>query len=532
MSIDNDDAACVRVPALWSSISDFEIFHSYQFSGLWSNSSGCLESLRLALSVPNEKTVTYLCLLCKAPSPVYHSPLFNTPQSLLSRAPNITAFNDSDSMATVAAARARIKEISLAIKRQKEILRDLENYKRDAQSDLNSIRDPMARLPFELSSDIFMRCLADDTPGPHRNAAPMVFIRACRSWSKIAISTPSLWAAIRAEYPDARFGNLMDVWLARARNRPLSIALTVRGPFNSAVCQSVLRHAGQVHTLELYLPSGDDLERITTPFPSLKTLVIGQGPIDDEEGDSDDSGWHRNRYRVTYHSHNARESVGMLRAAPGLVDCKFDTIYYEVEFCDADYAEPDELTHLSLKHLHLDSSALILQAQHLTLPALETIQISTPVSHDPFLEFLTRSSPPLKSWGMEREMEIPLGLEPSSNTVFRLLPGLKDLRVTFSKSSSQPSFFLEELAVASPPQFLPNLRNLTISGEFTPDRSQYAKLISTLSARRASHSPMESFRLECVKTKPDADIITALQQLAADGMSIHVSTGFGGINLI
>ncbi|KAJ6544636.1 hypothetical protein DFH09DRAFT_1367814 [Mycena vulgaris] len=520
----NDGAACVRVPALWSSISDFAIFHSYQFSGLWRNSPGCLESL--ALSVPNENTC--LCLLCRTPSPVYHSPLLNTPQSLLSRVPNTTAFNDSYSMATVAAARARIKEISLAIQRQKEILRDLENSKRDAQSDLNNIRDPMARLPFELSSDIFMRCLADDTPGPH--AAPMGFMRVCRSWSKIAISTPSLWAAIRAEYPDAGFGNLMDVWLARARNRPLSIALTVCGPFNSAVCQSVLRHAGQVHTLELYLPSGDDLERITTPFPSLKTLVIGQGPIDDEEGDSDDSGWYRNRYRETYHSHNARESVGMLRAAPGLVDCKFDGIYYEVEFGDVDYAEPDELTHLSLKHLHLDSSALILQ--HLTLPALETIRISTPVSHDPFLEFLTRSSPPLKSLGMEREMEIPPGLEPSSNTVFRLLPGLRDLRVTFSRSSSQPSFFLEELAVTSPPQFLPNLRNLTISGEFTPDRSQYAKLISTLSARRASHSPMESFRLECVKTKPDVDIITALQQLATDGMSVHVSTCFGGTNFI
>ncbi|KAJ6544651.1 hypothetical protein DFH09DRAFT_1282319 [Mycena vulgaris] len=424
-------------------------------------------------------------------------------------------------MATVAAIRARIKEISLAIKRQKEILRDLENSKRDAQSDLNNIRDPMAKLPFELSSDIFMRCLADGTPGPHPNAAPMVFMRVCRSWSKIAISTPSLWATIRAEYPDARFAKLMDVWLARARNRPLSIALTIRGPFNSAVCQSVLRYAGQVHALELYLPSGDDLEHITTPFPSLKTLIIGQGPRDedsDEDSDEDPDDDEEPEY-----SSGPSECIEMLRAAPGLVDCTLDGIFYAKMYHGYDFGACDELTHHNLTNLRLNSSALILR--YATLPALENLDLSfcTDIEDEQFRDFLSRSSPPLKSLKMMGAK----WLGGITERIFQLLPNLTDLEMGWSLLTI--SILLEELAVASPTQFLPNLCKFTICG-FNPDRSQYGKLIATLSARRASHSPMKSFRLESVYAKPDADITTALQQLAADGMMIHISTG--GTNLI
>ncbi|KAJ7704958.1 hypothetical protein B0H17DRAFT_858690, partial [Mycena rosella] len=95
-----------------------------------------------------------------------------------------------------------IKELSAAILRQKKILRDLEQTKSDVQSDLNRVLDPMARLPLELSSEIFIRCLPTDSiPSPHPTSAPMLLTTVCRAWSRIAISTPSLWAGIRIEFP-------------------------------------------------------------------------------------------------------------------------------------------------------------------------------------------------------------------------------------------------------------------------------------------------------------------------------------------
>ncbi|KAJ6544630.1 hypothetical protein DFH09DRAFT_1321831 [Mycena vulgaris] len=205
----------------------------------------------------------------------------------------------------------------------------------------------------------------------------------------------------------------------------------------------------------------------------------------------------------------------MLRAAPGLVDCTLDKIFHEE--VDHDYfGECDELTHHSLTNLRLNSSALILR--YLTLPALESLDLSscTDIEDDHFPNFLARSSPPLKSLKMYGGR----WLGGMAERILQLLPNLTDLDMRWS--SQTISTLLEELAVTSPTQFLPNLCKFTIRG-FTPNRSQYEKLIATLSARRASHSPIKSFCLASVNTQPEADIITALKQLAADGMKIHVT---------
>ncbi|KAJ7133518.1 hypothetical protein C8R44DRAFT_664068, partial [Mycena epipterygia] len=94
--------------------------------------------------------------------------------------------------------RTHIADLSSAIHRQKQVLRDLEQKRSDVRRDLNSFLDPMARLPLEVSSDIFMHCLP--TPSePDPSAAPMVLLAVCRLWSHIALSTPSLWAVIHVD---------------------------------------------------------------------------------------------------------------------------------------------------------------------------------------------------------------------------------------------------------------------------------------------------------------------------------------------
>ncbi|KAJ7482833.1 hypothetical protein B0H11DRAFT_1658344, partial [Mycena galericulata] len=88
----------------------------------------------------------------------------------------------------------RIDKLSSEIARQRDILRDLENQKSAAQGELNTILDPMSRLPLEISSDIMLRCLPTSTTAKASpRAAPMIFLNICRAWSNIALATPSLW---------------------------------------------------------------------------------------------------------------------------------------------------------------------------------------------------------------------------------------------------------------------------------------------------------------------------------------------------
>ncbi|KAJ6453083.1 hypothetical protein C8R45DRAFT_847301, partial [Mycena sanguinolenta] len=143
-------------------------------------------------------------------------------------------------MSSIIGLQSRINELSSAIERQKQIIKDLEISRSDARRELNSIRDPVARLPFEISSDIFLRCLpASDwysTPiQPNYYYAPILFLRVCHLWSEIALATPSLWAGIcfdfrrdytahfRPDFTDSK--NYLGRWLSRAGSHPLDLSL-------------------------------------------------------------------------------------------------------------------------------------------------------------------------------------------------------------------------------------------------------------------------------------------------------------------
>ncbi|KAJ7133519.1 hypothetical protein C8R44DRAFT_977643 [Mycena epipterygia] len=405
-------------------------------------------------------------------------------------------------MASATQLRTHIADLSSAIDRQKQVLRDLEQKRSDARRDLNSLLDPMARLPLEISSDIFMHCLTTSEPDP--NAAPMVFLSVCHLWSHIALSTPSLWAVIHAKLPrddsKSEFNKLLAIWLARARTLPLSISLRGSLDSNPGLCALVNRHAQQVQNLEFYLVTRSGLEKMTNPFPSLKKLTIGRA------GDI-------NRF----YSHGLNDCIGMLRAAPALIECTFDEIHYGETFNPGVAV----FIHPNLKHLHLDRDSTIL-LEYLTLPSLESLSMPDfEISYDGFLAFLIRSSPPLQSLSMMLSAGEPA--DGVVQRVLRILPQLTDLNL--SGNFSDASILLEALA-GSPQESFPRLRHLTVH-EFTIDHHQYEELVSVLSARRASRpSPMQSFKFifNGVWNRPVAHIIAAFQQLVADGMKIHIGT--------
>ncbi|KAJ7666926.1 hypothetical protein DFH06DRAFT_952749, partial [Mycena polygramma] len=94
----------------------------------------------------------------------------------------------------------RIAMLSTEIDVQKNVLKNLEKEKSLVQRQLNSALDPVARLPLEVSSEIFLQSLP---PFPKTGAeyVPMLFLNICHAWTDIALYKPELWAEIQITFP-------------------------------------------------------------------------------------------------------------------------------------------------------------------------------------------------------------------------------------------------------------------------------------------------------------------------------------------
>ncbi|KAJ7359161.1 hypothetical protein DFH08DRAFT_845236 [Mycena albidolilacea] len=301
----------------------------------------------------------------------------------------------------------------------------------------NTIYDPMARLPFEISSYIFMHCLPR-SPRPNRHEAPLIFLNVCRFWSFIALSTPSLWAAV--SFPLTNPGQAksakkyFEIWLGRAGDHPLSLRVSSPGFLDGRVDVGLKQYAHQMQSLELSVYSRE-LDAITTPFPSLKKLAVSVF-------DSTDC---------------ISRFIAILGGSPLLVECELRMVYLGVQ----SRVVPESLTHLSLRCLRLNSrnrptrstvySAQILR--HLTLPVLESLIVTIfDISAADLHSFLARSAPPLKFLDIK-------AWDPSWSEICdwsHLVPSLTDL--VFECWNVQ-ELSLHRLCI------LPNLCNLVVNSD-------------------------------------------------------------------
>ena len=113
----------------------------------------------------------------------------------------------------------------------------LENSSSFKLASLRPGRDPtlypphsIATLPEELLREVFLHCLpTDEFVRPRRTSAPLLLCQVCCAWRASAIATPELWASIAVGSHFDKLGRfprveLLDLWLERAKNRPLSIS--------------------------------------------------------------------------------------------------------------------------------------------------------------------------------------------------------------------------------------------------------------------------------------------------------------------
>ncbi|KAJ7275110.1 hypothetical protein C8J57DRAFT_1714809 [Mycena rebaudengoi] len=404
---------------------------------------------------------------------------------------------------TVAALRKRLGELASSAALQRKIPDDLERSRADTQRQLNTILDPIARLPFEISSNIFLHCLPE-VCRLNARTAPILFLNVCATWAEIALSTPALWATIHVDFPRAEgFDHLFDSYLTRSRSRMLSV--TFSGEPSKSISRALCQHADQVYKLELlgFPTRRDDLLPLAS-FSGLKALTLDVQVYDSGEAGS---------FRVA-------SLLAMLRDAPGIVVCILDNLYMDD---DDDPHQKEPLVLPSLQYLALGGGSSnycsAFMVEYLSLPALRNLVISAlDIDMTHLISFFTRSESPLRSLSINSR-DIPWNPHEAAQ-LFGLMPTLADLSL-IELAISDVTTVLELLSYSPQRFLLPQLRGLNLDSVF-PVRSDFDLLCTALSARR---SQIKTFR--CVLSHPapapDADVLDNLRALATEyGMEIHI----------
>ncbi|KAF7361495.1 F-box domain-containing protein [Mycena sanguinolenta] len=348
--------------------------------------------------------------------------------------------------------RTRIEEIFAEIEVHKKLLAELEYDLRLAKRQLNAVVDPVARLPLEISSEIFLRCRGSRFPRLQAERIPMLLLNICSAWTVIALSTPNLWASARICFPCADgLPQILPLWFQRARTQPLTIFL--HGDFlyyDHDVSDIIWQHAPRLKTLKI----SDDVQEVDDesdtddphidlfgsstpgPLPLLNSLTI-RGPVDGR-------GFLRSQILL------------LLRLAPNIVECFLDRVELEDE----------HLLHLTAEKLHLpslrrlscindifrrDANSMLLSC--FTLPALETLSLSMRIaaSGDALLSFLARSSPPLRSLILMGPFRSAAAAQ--LPRCLRLIPTLATLEMRSPDTQLVDSLFtaLADLSLLPPP---------------------------------------------------------------------------------
>ncbi|KAJ7641731.1 hypothetical protein FB45DRAFT_1125755 [Roridomyces roridus] len=429
------------------------------------------------------------------------------------------------------ALQGQIDQASADIGRQKEVLKKLERNKSLLQRQLNDLRDPIARLPLEISSEIFIQSRnlygsesADDIP--------MLLLQVCNTWTGIALSTPSLWDKLSFFLPRPEsFQHLLTRWFERAGTHLLHV--NTIGPIDPGVANVLWAHFNQLGHLELW----------------PKSMWSADSDDSDDESDNDnDIDFHQlfggtplpaslpflHTFTVEGHKSlvfTSLEIRQLLSSSPSLTELRLS----DVQLMDDVAHEATEMRCLpNLRRIFLDKELLTFPQilRLFSAPRLAILGFSMPLNKEDntnFISFLQRSSPPLHTLVIgdsEKEFALFDDITPSVSTTSRL-----------EFNSIKPSFAegLFQTLGQYPSTFLPNLDTLKLHSFYPFPPSLCRSLLRAAVARRTQ---LRSIRLtfskpEYVRVGPP-DLLEAFRTLAAEsGMDIFFGmSGDGQKNLL
>ncbi|KAJ7498523.1 hypothetical protein FB451DRAFT_1548375 [Mycena latifolia] len=463
-----------------------------------------------------------------------------------------------------ASLRAQASEHILAISHHELLLSEI-------QRQLDSIVYPVLTLPHEITSEIFKHCLPA-TRALHSldpSEAPLLLLHVCSAWREIALATPALWATLdlNAVYVRRHFSAIFDTWLARARQRPLSVKIV--GPlfeianFDS-FSASFRRHACGIQSLKLDITvdSVEDLEKMDTDllgliFPLLQSLSIRllangredlsvpssinlfhDAPLLQEVLSFDGPPYFialpwQQLTKFTGQTYTIADCLDALRLMPNLVEVRFALLQEEASNGD----------HTSVSHLKIESFTLFEWLceesgtyanstevlAFLTIPGLQTLGILNPdsdVFDDAVLDsFLSRSAPPLRRLVIRGDIEIRF-------TSLLAVPGLTDLEIWRPSSVFVALFFQ---FFGDEESIIPKLQTLSFLGcDGDASVSDIVEMAAAPIADRRKagdkFAPLQSFRVVqehyifAPALKISEEALLPFKKLKADGMDIYIGT--------
>ncbi|KAJ7141728.1 hypothetical protein C8R43DRAFT_1017077 [Mycena crocata] len=261
---------------------------------------------------------------------------------------------------SLAHTRSRIDDVNSQIADLKHAINQLKLERKILQNHLDSYVYPVLALPNEIVSEIFLHTLDSSgtlAGGLGRNS-PIFLSHVCRQWRDIALSTPALWAQLHlfvVRRSDARTETclrLLDLWLSRSRECPLSIYMVkyTFPPLSPRFLDALAPHLRRCCDLRLHIPSGA-IPSISGKVPWLRTLSISSS--DSILEDSQPS------WPLTMFSH-----------APQLGELSLESInFHMLQF---PWRQITSLTLTQLDRLH-DLTKILGAAVNLTSLAVETV---------------------------------------------------------------------------------------------------------------------------------------------------------------
>ncbi|KAJ7159450.1 hypothetical protein C8R46DRAFT_956671 [Mycena filopes] len=412
---------------------------------------------------------------------------------------------------------------------------------------------PILRLPFELTSKIFVHCTTDSSD---LHSAPLLLGWVCRHWRSIALSCPELWSSftkvIRVDksldVAPSRYtalSELLQIWLARSATLPLTLTLHYHGirirPTPAPIHSLLLQHADRWEHLDLGLPHSDLVQLFQTftgTFPSLQTLSIGIphhgdptpplafGPLRSSillrslavnfhciQPSRCEIPWTN---LTTFHGQelSLTAALEILRLSPSLRDCHM-TLPPNIREPSTSHT-PLRLPELRALTIDSDEGSAFLP--YLTLPVLQHLSCPyldhTRIQH--ILDFLSRSLCPLTSLST---LVMYLD-ELDFAALFTALPHLAELNLTLGIDSPMPVVSL----LHRQKQLLPRLRTLTLGGG---GAFAYGGVVDMLESR--TDPQLQSFRythaygflLGDPSSPPSADIMERVEALMGRGMDVQ-----------
>ncbi|KAJ7921457.1 hypothetical protein B0H13DRAFT_1984779 [Mycena leptocephala] len=372
---------------------------------------------------------------------------------------------------------------------------------------------PIFLLPPEITATIFGHCDPSDTPRPSPHAAPLLLTQICRQWREICLDTPDLWASIA--FGDTGSIELLETWLSRTRNHPLTVSLKSSDETRAAqLMEAVKPYCAQWQDVRFNLPMSAHLQLNLTAFPHLERLAL----ICPMQG-----------------LRSGTTVPIVFRDAPLLRDVEISNLLHYVQV-DLPFEQltachlntPFDATQTiailrrfsNLLHLSCGSDVLPLPFE---LHSLRTLEIRNlhilpdlTVPHRALQSFLSRSSCDLQFLSVKMYRLTPA----QSQRFFRAVNSIVHLQLTIMDSESR----CEIQALHGANDVLPRLKHLEIRDGSNVVSADHRSLLDMLWWRR-THTGLESFELflfhPSTPTLPAA-VMTEFRALAEAGLQLRV----------